>query len=313
LLSPKSIMTCKLIAELNTPSTDPTAGIVIASSRGDLETVEQLASRLSEANIPLPTQSMLLVALERRHDTIVSLCLQAGGIELNDDLHQAAWDGLTPETLQLLLDSSLDIFQLSTHLEYLNNLLFDAVELFMRMGRWPSWPSWPNDARVERLVGRLAKFFLANGAQIDDDLVLQAAGYCPTSFMALLLAHGTGLQQTGALHLAAGLGRVEMVSYLLENGAEVNDFLPLDFIGDYREPPLDLGYPLHHSAYGGKIDAVRVLIEKGADPGLRTAGGRDALRVLKESPEADNRARQEIEQILERATNERLLLGGSSG
>jgi hypothetical protein len=302
-------MTCKLIAELTTPGTDPTAGIVLASSRGDLETVEQLASKLSDANIPLPTQSMLLVAPERRHDTIVSFCLQAGGIELNDDLHQAAWDGLTPETLQLLLDSSLDIFQLSTHPEYLNNLLFDAAELFMRMGRWPSWP---NDARVERLIERLAKFFLANGAQIDDNLVLQAAGYCPTSFMALLLAHGTGLQQTGALHLAAGLGRVEMVSYLLDNGAEVNKYMPLDFIGDYREPPLDLGYPLHHSVYGGKIDVVRVLIEKGADPGLRTAGGRDASRVLKESAEVGNRARQEIEQILELARNERLLLGGSS-
>ena len=69
-----------------------------------------------------------------------------------------------------------------------------------------------------------------------------------------------GGRQT-ALHLAAGAGFLEVVSRLIERGADLN------------APALGGQTPLWLAANAGKRDVVRALLEAGADPNIECAEG----------------------------------------
>ena len=70
------------------------------------------------------------------------------------------------------------------------------------------------------------------------------------------------------LHEAAASGDLELATYLLERGAEV----------DVRSA-IDASTPLHVAAHSGHIEIVRMLIAKGADVVARAQGGSTPMHM----------------------------------
>lgn len=92
----------------------------------------------------------------------------------------------------------------------------------------------------------------------------------------LLLAHGIPLTEPRLLHEAALSGKADIISFLLDNGLSVNRRDTKGYFGvySYQDPPFpNYGYALHYAVYMAQPEAVRVLLERGADPILRGVAG----------------------------------------
>ena len=91
----------------------------------------------------------------------------------------------------------------------------------------------------------------------------------------LLIERGATLQASEALQIAASMRRLNLVRVLIELGADVNLVVGLDF------PEWDrcqsCSGPLHGAARGGFTDVVGVLLDHGADVGLRDTRGNTPL------------------------------------
>jgi hypothetical protein len=85
----------------------------------------------------------------------------------------------------------------------------------------------------------------------DDHAVLVAAGWGKLNVLKFLADEGASLQ--GTLFAAAVNGHIDIVKYLLANGANVDER------GD------DNNTPLLHTAHCGHLDIVKLLIDAGAD------------------------------------------------
>lgn len=77
----------------------------------------------------------------------------------------------------------------------------------------------------------------------------------------LLVEYGATLEHTTALAIAAGLGRIEIVRYLLDAGADI-DYV---YNGDpLFEPNAGHGAPLHSAVRSRHVDIARLLLHRGA-------------------------------------------------
>lgn len=85
-----------------------------------------------------------------------------------------------------------------------------------------------------------------------------ATSYRP-GFVADLLDAGADIENTGALHIAAGKGDLETMQLLLDKGADVNEVIrhPLNTTVGYhgRRPPM------HQAVQGGHFEAVTLLLQ----------------------------------------------------
>ena len=88
----------------------------------------------------------------------------------------------------------------------------------------------------------------------------------------LLLKHGARLRLSGAVVMAADAGKLEMVSMLLEEGADVNE-VGIEHPTDprYKE---DMGTALHRAMVEGHEGIVRILLAHGAVVNLEDPMGR---------------------------------------
>ena len=87
-----------------------------------------------------------------------------------------------------------------------------------------------------------------------------AAGGGHIEVVHFLVANGADV--TGALHCAAYGGHIEVVRFLIANGAGVTGAFHWTAHG-YKSLPLVDGYkPLHWAAGGGHIEVVRFLAER---------------------------------------------------
>lgn len=129
-----------------------------------------------------------------------------------------------------------------------------------------------------------AELCLAHGADPNRNLVdeyksiLAAVAELSSVKMAtLLVANGAKVRGSGALILAAEEGKLELVQYLLDQGADIDEVgieHPMD--KRYEE---DVGSALHRAAYKGHEDITRLLLEKGANVELKDMKGRTALEL----------------------------------
>lgn len=95
-----------------------------------------------------------------------------------------------------------------------------------------------------------------------------------------LLNAGAELKGRSALPNAAGQGRADLVAYLLERGADINEIPDND---DIYENARELGVKnaLCKAASQGQSAVVELLLEQGADASIRDTKGRSALELAK--------------------------------
>jgi hypothetical protein len=80
----------------------------------------------------------------------------------------------------------------------------------------------------------------------------------------LLIEHGAKIDKSFALHTAASTkNNIAMMEHLIELGADVNEYQHSPYYGIQ-------GTPLRHAIRSGRVENIRFLLDKGADPGRCT-------------------------------------------
>ena len=104
----------------------------------------------------------------------------------------------------------------------------------------------------------------------------------------LLVQHGADVRNTTAIHSAisnsikvppVAPGRLDIVTYLLECGANINQLEPT--ADEYERPPTTpyTGTPLHRAVQSENPEHVSYLLSRGADRSIRGALGMTPLEV----------------------------------
>ena len=101
----------------------------------------------------------------------------------------------------------------------------------------------------------------------------------------MLLEHGAHVSGTAALPGAAGRGHLEMVRFLLERGAAVDEVGVHDF-GDRRKK-IHEGTALHKAAERGNVEMARVLLDQGAGIEVRDPFDRTPLVRAREKGQGE--------------------------
>lgn len=93
----------------------------------------------------------------------------------------------------------------------------------------------------------------------------------------MLLAFGAPIEAAVPLHMAAGANKVDMLKRLIQSGR----WLDLNALDDVQGP-LCHGTPLHYAVRNSSVDAVRLLLELGADPEVKNQKDRTSKEVAAE-------------------------------
>lgn len=131
-----------------------------------------------------------------------------------------------------------------------------------------------------------ARFSLENGA--DPNLMVghsmcaltAAAALSTVEMVDLLLQHGAKMAGTGAIVIAAEKGRLDMVEFLLDKGADIDEIVMRNF-GDPRQTT-EGGSALHKAVTEQCEDVVGFLLYKGANVHLLDIRGRTPLMRSRE-------------------------------
>lgn len=146
----------------------------------------------------------------------------------------------------------------------------------------------------------LVKWFLAHGADPNlrgsragvpgAHMLEVAAASSSPAVLDVLLDHGLELEDTDALHAAAGAfeappGRLEMMARLLDLGMDIN---AIEQRGQPSSRGTGKGTPLHSAVYVDEKEHVAFLLKRGADKEVRNTLGQTAVEfaVAQESPES---------------------------
>ena len=132
---------------------------------------------------------------------------------------------------------------------------------------------------------KLTRWFLAHGAKTNEFgkpgstiLDVAAANSTPAVFD-LLIAHSAQLEDSDALHSAAGErekkpGRVEMMNHLLDLGMDINALGRREYPAGRR---IGRGTPLQAAVAPQEPDRIQFLIERGADKEVKNTLGQTPL------------------------------------
>ena len=127
----------------------------------------------------------------------------------------------------------------------------------------------------------IVEWFLANGADPNGDCLFAttvttiAARRAPLSILKLLVEHGGTVLGTDAIAQAAighnfgSLGRLEVVDYLVENGAPIDSYAYAKEQPPNRILAIGLETALQIATRGGKKDLVELLLRKGANKNIK--------------------------------------------
>jgi hypothetical protein len=158
-----------IIEELTTPNSNLAGRLLIECSKGELDVVKDLVSKMEEIDQKLPLQPMLVTALAFKHIDVAKFCIEKGA-PINADVEVAVWSSMSLEILKLTFP--LDIFRWSQHREFLDNLLFDCFSTGMGHSE----------------VQSLAEFLFEHGAKVQWNVAKLVATRWP-ALMPFLLSH----------------------------------------------------------------------------------------------------------------------------
>ncbi|KAI9702725.1 MAG: hypothetical protein M1820_006109 [Bogoriella megaspora] len=185
-----------------------------------------------------------------------------------------------PRSLRVLLDEGCGI-QRGTISAAAYSGSIEIFELFLEYG-WDVNESLghPGDALLMAIGAEkvnLVQWLLAHGA--DPNMNLRGASYTAIECAALttsiplleaLINAGAQVQGHSALQIAARGGSTEVVAYLLERGAAIDE-TPDDYAG--------VGNALCEAASEGRTEVAKLLLEKGANIEAKNPSGKTALNV----------------------------------
>ena len=132
---------------------------------------------------------------------------------------------------------------------------------------------------------RMTRWFLDHGADPNacgkpgSTILNVAAGNASIEIFDLLLAHGAKLEDSDALHSAAGNrtkkpGRVEMMAHLLDLGMDINALFRREHPPGRR---VGRGTPLQSATGPQEVDRIMFLLERGADREVKNTLGQTPL------------------------------------
>jgi hypothetical protein len=292
------------------PGSSLRAAALIASAEGKLSEMESAYTELEKSGRLDQTllQQMLVAAIDQRQSNTAASLITLGA-KVDDDIEWTVFRTPSVAIYKLLFPENL--FGIQTNPKILDNLLDESVNV----GRWEP----PNDPSLVPLGLDIAKFLLEQGAKPvlqgtevwgNNGTVNEAAANQSVDFMDALLKSGASLKGTGALHSAIFAGRVNMVNFLLDNGADVNELFEWDMIGDIREPGPRYGRPLNWAVACSHVDLVKLLLQHGADPRLKSSeigwAGPTQQSALEIEPIRDQpNVTAEIRQLIKAALSEK--------
>ena len=250
---------------------------------GDLSRCQTLVQQLksqspSSARTTKQLGPALAAAVGCKHLHIVTYLLEHGAVISGNIMILAL--GETHEAIamfQMFLDHGWDI-----------NSKTDLGNTMLKWANDPISSCWSYSLTNCRHTIRneeLIRWFLSHGADPNaygkpgaTILDVVAANSSPTVFD-LLIAHGARLEDSDALHSAAGErekrpGRVEMMTHLLEMGMDINAMGRRDYPPSRR---IGRGTPLHAAVGARELDRIEFLLERGADMEVRNTLGQTPL------------------------------------
>ena len=98
----------------------------------------------------------------------------------------------------------------------------------------------------------------------------------------LLLKHGVSVACSGALHSAANLGALDIMRFLMQHGADVNELLPAETLPHFYKPLCPTWTPMHFAASRGQVDAMKLLESNGARSDMKDLNGKTPAQLLEE-------------------------------
>lgn len=184
---------------------------------------------------------------------------------IDRDAIWAALESNSIPTLQALVDAGWDV---NSSLGHAGNALTRAV-------------CTDSEPLVAWLLAHGADPGFRGGAQSHSTLSM-AAAHASTEVAGLLLQNGSEMKASGALETAAYEGRTEMIAYLLDQGAEIDEVHDNLWTTDF-DRERGLGTALHAAAAQDEVEAVALLLEKGADPHSKDSNGKTPLQRAQKS------------------------------
>ncbi|MCJ1353165.1 MAG: hypothetical protein MMC33_003150 [Icmadophila ericetorum] len=250
------------------------SNLLSACGAGLLERVVTLHQQVeNHANNQALLDRMLEEATDKGKAGIVSYFL-SNGAHITPMAIASAIDNGSPEVYSLFLSAGLDV---NRDLEKLGDALicsacmgnFDLVSFLLAKG------ANPNSGHLRSgKYNALAAAAAAMGKSVE--------------ITEVLLEKGARLAGSGALIVAAEHGSLDLVRYLLDQGADVNE-VGIEAQGDPRTKQF-VGTALHKAASGGRADVVRLFLDSGADAKLLDGRGKTALQMA---------GNKEVEQVLQ--------------
>lgn len=131
----------------------------------------------------------------------------------------------------------------------------------------------------------MVEFLLSRGADPNRNVAGDSSraielGACSASIPTLEALLNAGAELTGrsALSNAAGKGRSDIVAYLLDRGAGINEIPDNTDINNHRRE-YGLKNALCEAAWKGQPTVMELLLRRGADPSVKDSKGRTAMEL----------------------------------